>query len=113
MRGRRVNGWAFPQWSGYPQFRHARLTFLLSVWYCTHSLSGEVAMIAQHDTYNYTYRLGRRLSHRGITNNPARREREHRLVRPGGKLTIDGRAKTRIGALRAERRQLRTRGYYA
>ena len=66
----------------------------------------------KRDTYNYTYRVGRRISHRGITNNPARREREHQQARPGGKLTVDGRAKTRAGALRAERRQTKTRGYY-
>ena len=69
------------------------------------------------DTYNYTYRVGRRISHRGITNNPARREREHQRARPGGKLPPvrigDGRAKTRTGARRVERRQTRTRGYYA
>lgn len=69
--------------------------------------------MAPRNTYNYTYRVGRRVSHQGITNNPARRGREYRLVRAGGKLTIDGNAKTRIGALRAERRQLRTRGYHA
>lgn len=69
--------------------------------------------MAPRNTYNYTYRVGRRVSHQGITNNPDRREREHQLVRPGGKLTIDGRAKTRIGALRAERRQTRTRGYHS
>ena len=65
------------------------------------------------DTYNYTYRVGRKVSHRGITNDPARREREHQRARPGGKLTVNGRAKTRAGALRTERRQARTRGYYA
>ena len=69
--------------------------------------------MAPRNIHNYTYRVGRRVSHRGITNNPARREREHRRVRPGGKLTVNGRAKTRIGALRAERRQNRTRGYHA
>ena len=69
--------------------------------------------MAKRDTYNYTYRVGRRISHRGITNNPARREREHQRARPGGKLTVDGRARTRAGARRAESRQSRTRGYYA
>ena len=65
------------------------------------------------DTYNYTYRVGRKVSHRGITNDPARREREHQRARPGGKLTADGRAKTRAGARRVEQRQTRTWGYYA
>lgn len=65
------------------------------------------------DTYNYTYRVGRKMSHRGITNDPARREREHQRSRPGGKLTVDGRAKTRAGARRVEQSQSKTRGYYA
>ena len=69
--------------------------------------------MATRNTYNYTYRVGRRVSHRGVTNNPARREREHQRVRPGGKLTVEGRAKTPAGAQRVERRQTRTRGYYA
>ena len=69
--------------------------------------------MARRDTYNYTYRVGRRIAHRGITNNPARREREHQRARPGGRLTVDGRAKTRASARRVEQRQTRTRGYYA
>lgn len=67
----------------------------------------------KRDTYNYTYRVGRKVSHRGITNDPERREREHRSKRPGGKLTVEGRAKTRAGALRAERNMGKTRGYFA
>ena len=67
----------------------------------------------RRDTFNYTYRIGHRVSHRGITNNPRRREREHQRARPGGKLTVDGRVKTRGGARRVERRQSRTRGYHA
>ena len=69
--------------------------------------------MATRDTYNYTYRRGRKVSHRGITTDPTRREREHQRARPGGKLTVDGRAKTRAGALRVERRQTKTRGYHA
>ena len=69
--------------------------------------------MAKRDTYNYTFRVGRRISHQGVTNNPSRRQREHRRVRPGGKLTVEGRAKTRAGALRVERRQSMTRGYHA
>ena len=67
----------------------------------------------KRDTYNYTFRVGRKVSHRGISGNPERRESEHRRARPGGKLTVDGRAKTRAGALKTERRQSRTRGYHA
>ena len=69
--------------------------------------------MATRDTYNYTYQKGRKVSHRGITKDPARREREHQRERPGGKLTVDGRAKTRAGAQRVESRQSKTRGYYA
>lgn len=65
------------------------------------------------DTYNYTFRVGHKVSHRGITNDPARREREHQRARPGGKLTVDGGAKTRAGARRVENRQSKIRGYYA
>lgn len=67
----------------------------------------------KRDTYNYTYRKGHKVSHRGITNNPDRRESEHQRARPGGKLKVDGRAKSRAGALRTERRQTKTRGYHA
>ena len=67
----------------------------------------------KRDTWNYTFRVGRKVSHRGISGNPERREREHQRARPGGKLTVDGRAKTREGALRTERRQTKTRGYHA
>ena len=69
--------------------------------------------MASRDTYNYTFRVGRKVSHRGITNNPTRREREHQRVRPGGRLTVEGRAKTRAGALRVESSRTKTRGYHA
>ena len=69
--------------------------------------------MTSRNTYNYTYRVGRKVSHRGITNSPSRREREHQQVHPGGKLTVDGRAKTRAGALRTERGHSKTRGYHA
>ena len=69
--------------------------------------------MAARQTYNYTYRVGRKIAHRGITNDPARREREHQRARPGGRLTVEGRAKTRSGANRVETRQTRTRGYHS
>ena len=67
----------------------------------------------RRNTYNYTFRVGREVAHRGTTNNPKRSQQEHRRVRPKGKLTVDGRAKTRAGALRFERTQTKTRGYHA
>ena len=69
--------------------------------------------MATRYTYDYTYRRGRKVSHRGITNNPTRREREHQRARPDGKLTVDGRAKTHVGAQRVERSQTKMRGYHA
>ena len=69
--------------------------------------------MAKRNTYNYSYRVGRKVSHQGITNNPKRREGEHQQARPGGKLTVEGKAKTRKGALRVERGKSKTRGYYA
>ncbi len=69
--------------------------------------------MATRDTYNYTYRVGRKVSHRGITNNPSRRQSEHLSARPGGKLTVDGRAKTLAGARQVESRQTKTRDYHA
>ena len=56
------------------------------------------------DAYHYTYRVGGRIAHRGITNDPARREKEHQRAEPGGRLTVEGKAKPRSGARRAERR---------
>ena len=53
---------------------------------------------------NYAFRVGRQVSYQGITNNPAR---------PGGKLTVDDRPKTRARALRIERGQSKPRGYHA
>lgn len=67
----------------------------------------------RRNAYNYTFRVGREVSHRGVTNNPKRRQQEHRRVRTNGKLTVDGPAKTRAGALRFERTQTKTRGYHA
>ena len=69
--------------------------------------------MTKRNTFNYTYRVGRKVSHRGITNNPERREREHQNARPSGKLTVDGQAKTPAGAKRVEQHQSKTRGYHA
>ncbi len=63
------------------------------------------------DTTTYEYKIQRKVSHRGITNNPKRREAEHRRNKPGGRLVKVGGKKTRQGALRWERSQTRTRGY--
>jgi len=68
--------------------------------------------------YYYTYRVGRRITYRGITSNPARRERELQRARPGGRLTIDRPAPVRSMANRLKRAferaqsQTRTRPYF-
>ena len=67
--------------------------------------------MASRNTWNYTYRVGRRVSHRGVVNNPARRE--HYRARPGGKLTVDSRDKTRSSALNADGVRIKIRGYHA
>ena len=64
-------------------------------------------------TYTYTYQMGHKGFHRFITSAPARREGEHQQALPGGKLTVESRGRTRAGAPRTERRQAKTRGYYA
>ena len=73
----------------------------------------EVPATAEQDTYTYTLGTGRKVSHRGNTNDPARRAVEHQQEQPGGKLTLEGRAKTREGALRVEGAKSKTRGYRA
>ena len=67
--------------------------------------------MAKRDTYNYTLRDGRKVVHRGITNDPERREREHQQELPNAKLTAEGRAKTREVAQCVERTQSKMRGY--
>ena len=72
-----------------------------------------MCQMARRDTYNCTNRLGRKISHRDNTNNPARREREYEWARPASKPTANTRSNTRAGAQRVEGGQIRTRGYYA
>lgn len=67
----------------------------------------------QRDIQNYTYWGGRKVSHLGISKDPARRERDYRRVRPGGKPAVDGKAKTQAGPRRVENRQPQVKGYYA
>ena len=64
-------------------------------------------------TYQYTYRKDRRITHRGVTDNPMRRARELQRMYPGGKMTVDGRAYfLPPTSRRVAGRQSRTRGYY-
>jgi len=55
------------------------------------------------DTYKYHLKDGRRIVHRGITNDLNRREQEHRTEYPGSKIGQVGRRTTREAALEWER----------
>ena len=59
----------------------------------------------KRDTYKYQFKDGRRIVHRGITNDPERRETEHQsdYDLPRGHLTIIGNRTTEKAALKWER----------
>ena len=54
--------------------------------------------------YKYHFKVGRKIVHRGITNNLDRREREHRQTWPNGHIVQIGRRTTWAAALAWERR---------
>lgn len=58
---------------------------------------------AKRDTYRYEFRNGRRVLHRGITNDLAKRESEHRRDYGGGRIVQQGPPVTRAAALEWER----------
>ncbi|MBI4336454.1 MAG: hypothetical protein HY683_01295 [Chloroflexi bacterium] len=60
-------------------------------------------MAGRRNTFKYALRKGRRIVHRGITNDLARRQAEHRQRWPGAKMTKVGRQTTRGAALKWER----------
>ena len=55
------------------------------------------------DTYKYHLKNGRRIVHRGITNDLSRREQEHQSECPGTRIRQVGRRTTREAALEWER----------
>ena len=63
--------------------------------------------MAKRDTYNYNLKKGNKVVYKGITNDPERREEEHR---ESGKkfdvMELVGRAKTEDSAKQEEARQL-------
>lgn len=65
-----------------------------------------------HDTYNYTYGRGRRVSKGGIMSDFARRERERQREYLRNKPTVDGRSKTHAGA-EVEQGQEKADDYHA
>ena len=59
--------------------------------------------MADRDTYRYHMKQGKRIVHRGITNDPERREREHQQEHPGSKMRMIGPRISRDSALQWER----------
>ena len=55
------------------------------------------------DTYKYHLKDGKRIAHRGVTNNLSRREKEHQTEYPGEEISKIGRKTTREAALEGER----------
>lgn len=56
------------------------------------------------DTYKYQLKQGKRIVHRGITDDPERRLLEHQQEFPGSKIKRIGRRTTRDKALEWERK---------
>ena len=59
--------------------------------------------MAERDTYKYHLKRGHKVIHRGITNDPVRRETEHQEESPRARLVQVGRRTTREAALIWER----------
>lgn len=59
--------------------------------------------MAERDTCKYHLKEGHKVVHRGITNDPVRREAEHQEEFPGSRLVQVGRRTTREAALKWER----------
>jgi len=55
------------------------------------------------DTYKYHFKRNGKIVHRGITNDLERREAEHQVRYPGGRIKQIGNKTTRGGALKWER----------
>jgi len=60
-------------------------------------------MAKERDTIKYHLKQGRKIVHRGITNDLERRESEHQEEFPGSKIEQVGRHTTREAALQWER----------
>ena len=62
-----------------------------------------VGMASQRDTYKYHLKQGKKVLYRGITNDLARREREHKERFPNSHIDQVGHKTTRVAALKWER----------
>lgn len=59
--------------------------------------------MANRDTYKYQLKEGRKVVHRGITNDLHRRETEHQGEYPGAEIKQVGRRTTRAASMKWER----------
>ena len=59
--------------------------------------------MARRPMYKYQVKVGKKIVHRGITNNLQRREQEHQQKWPGGHIVQVGRRTTEEAALEWER----------
>ncbi len=58
--------------------------------------------MTKRDTYTYDFKVGNKIVHSGITNDPERREQEHKQRWPSGHMKVIGTAKTEEGARKWE-----------
>ncbi len=61
--------------------------------------------MAKYDTYKYQVRVGRKIVHGGITDDPERREKEHQQKWPNAKLPQVGRRTTEKAAREWEKKK--------
>ena len=59
--------------------------------------------MAKRDTFKYQLKVGRKVVHRGVTNDLDRRESEHQREVPNAEIKQVGRRTTRDAALKWER----------
>jgi len=62
----------------------------------------------KRNTWTYHFKVGNKIVHSGITDDPERREDEHQVRWPKGRLVIDGAAKTEEGARKWEETKRKT-----
>lgn len=65
-------------------------------------------MARKRDIWTYDFKVGNKIVHSGFTNDPDRREGEHRQRWPTGHLAVVGAAKTEEGARQWEQTKHKT-----
>lgn len=62
-------------------------------------------MVKPRTHYKYAYRKGRKIRHKGITEDLEQREKQHQQKWPGGKISQIGRKTTEEAARKWEKKQ--------